>query len=151
MAFSERLSQYPYHLYESQYTSSPGPEKIVYTGGGGLPLHYARVLRELQYIHTISITVADFGGGKTMLRNNPEHNPYLWAGECDSCMEIMYEDESFRDKWVAKKKDLTMSGYAAPPALNKVEWNFWRAEASEEIDVEESGDELTEESGEEAL
>ncbi|KAG5722950.1 hypothetical protein E4T56_gene5103 [Termitomyces sp. T112] len=131
--------------------SSPGPEKIVYTDGGGLPLHYSRVLRDLQHLHTIYITIADFGGGKTMLRDSPDHNPYRWAGECDSCMEIMYEDKVFRDMWVAKKMDITMNGYGAPPVLNKVEWNFWKAEASEEIDVEESGDELTEELAEEAL
>lgn len=62
-------------------------------------------------------------------------------------MEIMYEDESFRDHWVASKKDITSNRYLAPPTLNEVEWNFWRAEASEEVDVEESS---TEESAEEA-
>ncbi|KAG6856870.1 hypothetical protein H0H87_012687 [Tephrocybe sp. NHM501043] len=121
--------------------SSPGPEKIVYEGGGGLPMHYARVLRDSQHLHTIYITIADFGDGKTSLR--PDNNPYAWAGECDSCMEIMYEDETFRTQWVAKKKGLTdKDGYIAPPVLTKVEWNFWKAEGFEEVEVEESGDEL---------
>ncbi|KAG6853998.1 hypothetical protein C0991_011655 [Blastosporella zonata] len=107
-------------------------------------MHYARVLRDLQHLHTIHITIADFGGGKTLLM--PDNNPYEWAGECDSCMEIMYDDVAFRDHWVARKKGLTgTDGYVAPPALTRVEWNFWRAEGSEEVDVEESGDEMFEE------
>ncbi|KAG6908853.1 hypothetical protein DXG01_003019 [Tephrocybe rancida] len=124
----------------------PGPEKIVYEGGGGLPMHYARVLQDLRHLHTIIITIADFGGGKTTLQDGPEHNPYAWAGECDRCMGMMYEDEPFRDQWVARKKGLTAKdGYVAPPALKRVEWNFWMAEGSEEVDVEESEDELVDE------
>ncbi|KAG6828634.1 hypothetical protein H0H92_007226 [Tricholoma furcatifolium] len=119
---------------------SPGPETITYSGGRGLP--------DLQYLHAVYITIGDFGEGKTSL--NREHNPHFWIGECDSCMDIMYEDESFREQWVARKKGLTAKdGHVAPPALVKVEWNFWKAEAMEEVDVEESGDELIEELEEE--
>ncbi|KAG6876389.1 hypothetical protein C0993_003479 [Termitomyces sp. T159_Od127] len=171
MAFSERLPQYSYHLSKSQRTSPPPTKDMISwfiravedcryvitirsldlePSQVLLELHYARVLRDLQHLHTVSITIADFGGGKFFLGDSPERNPYLWAGECDSCMEIMYEDECFRDLWVAKKKDTKMNRYLAPPTLNVVEWKFWRAEASEEVDVEESGDESTEESAGEA-
>ncbi|KAF8066693.1 hypothetical protein FPV67DRAFT_1416680 [Lyophyllum atratum] len=135
--------------------TSPGPEEIIYKGGGGLPMHYARAFGSLQHLHTVTITIADFGGGKTTLQDGEEHNPYLWAGECDRCMEIMYEDDVFRDEWVARKKGLAStdkephrSTYVAPPALKRVEWRFWRSEGSEEMDVQESEDELSETSEE---
>ncbi|KAF5381624.1 hypothetical protein D9615_005401 [Tricholomella constricta] len=122
--------------------------KLVYEGGGGLPIHYARAFGSLQHLHSIFITIPDFGGGKTTLRNDQEHNKDLWAGECDRCMEIMYEDGDFRDRYVARKqglpttdKDFGGSVYVAPPALKRVEWTFWNAEGCEEVDVQESWDE----------
>jgi len=131
---------------------SPGPDKIIYTDGSGLPMHYAHALLALQHLRIVSLTIADFGSGRTTLKDDAEHNPYLWAGECDRCMDIMYEDSSFRDKWVARKKGVATTDrehqlvYIALPALKRVEWNFWREEGSEEADddsMQESGDEVS--------
>ncbi|KAG5635492.1 hypothetical protein H0H81_011047 [Sphagnurus paluster] len=130
----------------------PGPERIIYEGGGGLPIHYARALRSLQHLRTVSITIADFGSGKMTVGQGDEHNRYLWSGECDRCMEIMYDDDDFRDRYVARKKGVANGdighAYVPPPGLNRVEWHFWRAEGSEEVDVQESEDEMSD-SGEE--
>ncbi|RDB26617.1 hypothetical protein Hypma_005577 [Hypsizygus marmoreus] len=126
---------------------SPGPEMLVYEGGLGLPMHYSRVFSALEHLHTVSITVPDLGSGTTTL--SQKHNPYLWSGECDRCMEIMYEDEAFRVRWVARKQgqaDDTKEGgktvYVFPPALKRVEWRFWKAESGEDSDFIENGDEL---------
>lgn len=153
---------------------APGPEVIVYHGGLGLPvhsssssllnilltcgngqMHYARAFLSLKHLHTVQITIADFGSGKTTLSDDREHNKDLWAGECDRCMEIMYEDDVFRARWVARKrgianeKDTAATVYVAPPSLKKVEWRFWKADNEEELEIQESGDEVSS-SGEDA-
>ncbi|GLB40976.1 hypothetical protein LshimejAT787_0901910 [Lyophyllum shimeji] len=129
---------------------SPGPGKIVYEAGVGLPMHYAQTFSALQRLHTVFITIPDFGGGSTTLKEGGEFNKYLWAGECDRCMEVMYEDDAFRDSWVARKKGLSCTDkdsakavYVPPPALKRVEWRVWNAEGSEELDVQESEDEFS--------
>lgn len=119
---------------------APGPEKIIYKGGLGLPMHYARALCSLPLLHTVCITVADFGLGHSTLADGKGQNENLWAGECDSCMRIMYEDDAFRDRWVARKQGIRSEGgnnevvYNRPPALRRVEWRFWQAGPGEDLD-----------------
>jgi hypothetical protein len=55
-------------------------------------------------------------------------------------MGIMYEDDTFRDRWVARKQGLRPEGgdnevaYVRPPALRRVEWRFWKAATDEDPD-----------------
>jgi len=51
-------------------------------------------------------------------------------------MEVMYEDDTFRERWVAEKKgivedrkgnDVVSQRHCRPPALKRVEWRFWTA------------------------
>ena len=57
-------------------------------------------------------------------------------------MGIMYEDDAFRDRWMARKQGIRKGGndlvYVRPPALRKVEWRFWKVgdldEPEDEID-----------------
>lgn len=110
-------------------------------------MHYARVFLTLQYLHTVFITIADFGSGKTTLSGEEGKNPDTWSGECDRCMSLLYEDTNFRDRWVARKRGISLEGseketvYTRPPALKRVEWRFWVALDEEEVDFIESADE----------
>ncbi|KAF9465942.1 hypothetical protein BDZ94DRAFT_1158922 [Collybia nuda] len=129
---------------------SPGPKIIVYEGGLGLPMHYARVFRTLQHLHTVYITIADFGSGSTIVSAEADKNQHFWTGECDRCMYVMYEDAGFRDRWVARKRGIILEGheketvYIRPAALKRVEWRFWAARDEEEVDFLESADENSE-------
>lgn len=113
-------------------------------------MHYARVFRTLKDLHTVFITIADFGSGQTTLSNEATENQHLWTGECDRCMCVMYDDTSFRDRWVARKRGIVLEGseketvYIRPPALIRVEWRFWVAQDEEEVDFLESADEVSE-------
>jgi len=105
-------------------------------------MHYARVFCSLLRLHTVCITIPDFGQGRTTLADGKGQNQYLWAGECDRCMGIMYEDDAFRDGWVARKQGRIREGednngvYIRPPALRKVEWRFWKDTDEEEREIE---------------
>ena len=103
-------------------------------------MHYARAFCSLLWLHTVCITIADFGHGHTTLADGKGQNQYLWAGECDRCMGIMYEDDAFRDRWVARKQGIQEAEdnvvYIRPPALRKVEWRFWKADDTDEPDGE---------------
>jgi hypothetical protein len=117
-------------------------------------MHYARAFCSLLRLHTVYIAIADFGYGHTTLTDGKGQNQYLWAGECDRCMGIMYEDGAFRDRWVARKQGICAEGedhaavYVCPPALRRVEWRFWRAETDEDLDELEGENEFLD-SGEE--
>ena len=56
-------------------------------------------------------------------------NPNSWVGECDKCMKTKYEDDSFRQKWVDRKRSISVcrdddGKDARPPKLRRVEWRF---------------------------
>ncbi|KAJ7040654.1 hypothetical protein C8F04DRAFT_1253585 [Mycena alexandri] len=124
------------------------PAKLVYTGGLGLPIHYARALSCMPRLRTVSITLPYSPGAHiTLDAKDPMHE--LWSGECDRCVGIMYEDQAFREIWTARKKGEPLSGssgdsaerlYIKPPALETVEWCFWRGdeEANDEDDEEDN-------------
>ncbi|KAF8656655.1 hypothetical protein AX16_002459 [Volvariella volvacea WC 439] len=116
---------------------NPGPEKIIYEGGPGLPRHYARVLAPLTQLHTVCIEIPDFGSGIIAVGDKEGQNPYLWTGECERCIEVLYPDQDFLEKWVSQKKSPArglpkeqnghMEGdlkYLIPPSLHRVEWTF---------------------------
>jgi hypothetical protein len=109
-------------------------------------MHYARAFYSLPRLHTVCITIADLGHGHTTLGDGEGQNQYLWAGECDRCMGIMYEDDTFRDRWMAKKQGIREGGkdivYVRPPALRKVMWRFWKADDPDRSESEiDSGEE----------
>ncbi|GAW02812.1 protein [Lentinula edodes] len=86
----------------------------------GLPVHYALAFSSLEYLETIHIMVGVLESGKTTLGSEKGQNPNFWSGECDRCMEIMYEDETFKREWVAKKQNDAVK----PPMLSTVEWRM---------------------------
>jgi hypothetical protein len=110
-------------------------------------MHYARSFYSLPQLHSVYITIPDFGFGHTTLSDGKGQNQYLWAGECDRCMGVMYDDEAFRNHWVARKQGIRSEGkpsevvYVRPPALRRVEWRFWKAEEIEDTDDLESENE----------
>ncbi|KAJ3776216.1 hypothetical protein FB446DRAFT_785377 [Lentinula raphanica] len=98
----------------------PLPTVIRYEGGTGLPTHYAQELSSLEYLEAVYLDVGAVASGKTTLASREGRNPDLWIGECDRCIEVMYEDETFRKEWVAKKNNSAVK----PPRLTTVEWSF---------------------------
>ena len=86
------------------------------------------------------ITVTNYGFGSTTLGHTatmipdpdpePNPNPNLWAGECEKCMKSKYEDDSFRRKWVDRKRGVGVcrdddgKKDTRPPKLKRVEWRF---------------------------
>ncbi|KAJ7054127.1 hypothetical protein C8F01DRAFT_1089064 [Mycena amicta] len=87
-------------------------------------IHYARALSPLVHLHTVTITVPYTEGAHIALDSKD-----LWAGECDSCVEMLYGDPDFLDKWSARKRGVVTSGedesrkaYIKPPSLRIVEW-----------------------------
>jgi hypothetical protein len=108
-------------------------------------MHYSRAFCSLLHLHTVCITIADFGFGHTTVSDGKGQNQHMWAGECDRCMRIMYEDHAFRDSWVARKQGICrVDGvvYTRPPALRRVEWRFWKAFTLEDPDEQAFEDEL---------
>ncbi|KAJ3886485.1 hypothetical protein GG344DRAFT_69631 [Lentinula edodes] len=116
---------------------SPVPKSIRYEDGMGLPVHYALAFSSLEYLETIHIMVGVLESGKTTLGSGKGQNPNLWSGECDRCMEIMYEDETFKREWVAKKQNVTVK----PPMLSTVEWSFLPKEEFESSVLSDDDDE----------
>ncbi|KAL0958789.1 hypothetical protein HGRIS_014110 [Hohenbuehelia grisea] len=118
---------------------SRAPQTITYTGGVGLPIHFARVLSALQHLHTVEFSSAYF-----LNRNagtyDLDDNSLLWTGECTSCMLLLSSDEEFRDEILAKKK----SPIIRPPSLEIVRWSFLMngeiEECSSSSESEEDGE-----------
>ncbi|KAJ7878758.1 hypothetical protein B0H14DRAFT_1628726 [Mycena olivaceomarginata] len=116
------------------------PQKLVYTGGLGLPIHYARALSPLPYLHTVRIALPYSPRGTHISLDPtapPDPNAELWAGECERCVGVMYEDLAFRTRYIARKKGVLLPQlapseadaernrlYHKPPALERVEWVF---------------------------
>ena len=72
--------------------------------------------------------------------SNTNVNPNLWSGECDTCMMMMYDDDSaFREKWVARKRRVGLAcgdgqKDVRPPKLRRVEYRFSTVDGGEEED-----------------
>lgn len=94
-------------------------------------------LSSLSSLTSVSISIANIGAGHTSLGMGEGKNTLLWAGECDRCMEVMYDDQEFREGWVSQKKDPHRGG---PPALQRVEWWFRQIEPSEWIAYDDEWD-----------
>ncbi|KAF5390980.1 hypothetical protein D9757_004003 [Collybiopsis confluens] len=118
----------------------PGPKYVRYEGGYGLPSHYTTALASLVNLEAVYLTVGMLQTGGSTLGNEEDENPHLWSGECDRCMEIMYADESFKIKWLAKKTSVN----PRPPRLSLVEWYFWTKKETEETPWYEDGVETLE-------
>ncbi|KAJ7705500.1 hypothetical protein B0H17DRAFT_919910 [Mycena rosella] len=126
----------------------PVPSKLVYKEGFGLPIHYARALAPMRYLHTVRITIPYTNG--TSIRLNPDDPAKdMWSGECEDCVRIMYADADFLERWIARKGGTFLSNlpgkdaerlYIKPPALETVEWTFWRSEIDDDEELEEEED-----------
>ena len=97
---------------------------------------------------------------ETTPASNTNVNPNLWSGECDTCMVMMYDDDAFREKWVAWKRRVGLAcgdgdndggqKNLRPPKLRRVEYRFSTVDEEEEEeeqfedyeDVDPSGSEL---------
>ncbi|KAF4610214.1 hypothetical protein D9613_010559 [Agrocybe pediades] len=112
----------------------PAPKKLLYEGGIGLPLHYVHFLNSFLHLEEITISVPDFGSGRPSPGLSDKVNDNFWMGECDQCMQLMYEDEEFRKDWVAKKLGSIAHNvpFVKPPKLKKVEWNILESSSEEE-------------------
>lgn len=112
--------------------TAPFPETLTYEKGIGLPVsfyvhthlcgimiiiqhHYAKFLAPLRHLHTVRLTVAV---GEGQFATLDKDNAYLWAGECEMCMERLYGDDAFRTEWIERKR----RAEPRPPALRRVEW-----------------------------
>lgn len=93
------------------------------------------MLYPLKSLHTVVFTVGNLGSGSTSLNN--ANNPNKWSGECDSCMEFLYADETYRAEWVSKKSGTMPDRDALEqyelPSLKRVEWIFHTTTAEEDI------------------
>ncbi|KAJ7176737.1 hypothetical protein C8R46DRAFT_1213319 [Mycena filopes] len=129
--------------------ASPVPAKLVYTGGLGLPIHYARFLSAMPHLRTVSITLPYRASGAHILLDEKDPMRDLWSGECDDCVGFMYGDAAFRKHWMARKRGEALPGpssdsdsefrlYSRPPALETVEWCFRPSDLGEEDTDEES-------------
>ncbi|KAJ7472377.1 hypothetical protein B0H11DRAFT_2237041 [Mycena galericulata] len=130
----------------------PVPPKVVYTAGLGLPIHYSRALSPMEHLRTVSITLPYSVGTNVKLKpKDPEDD--LWSGECDRCVGVMYNDTEFRERWTARKKGIVVRNwegkdeyvYMKPPALETVEWIFWKSQTEEDSEVEEEDEDNTDE------
>ncbi|THV03226.1 hypothetical protein K435DRAFT_748255 [Dendrothele bispora CBS 962.96] len=138
----------------------PGPEFIVYSDIRGLPVslsylgeiylhwlqrHYSQTLSSLSNLQSIHLTVGNLASGETILRTGDSNNDIFWSGECDSCMALLYQDDTFRQQWVSKKQSfLDNPEFLKPPQLEKVEWVFWRLTSE---DVHEYWEEISDTEG----
>ncbi|KAJ7596256.1 hypothetical protein C8J56DRAFT_853278 [Mycena floridula] len=125
---------------------APCPEVIRYDNGLGLPHWFRRTLAPLLKLRAVYLNTRAYQGGNTTLGNGENENPYLWLGECDECMVLMYEDTKFCEEWVTKKK-ATSKGQEGPPMLQLVEWRFQIVQRTVEEEEEEDmyGEEQEEE------
>ena len=122
------------------------PTGVVYEEGVGLTFDYARVLAPLEYLEEVVIITPNDGSGwitlgsngntnpETTPRSNTNVNPNLWSGECDVCAVMMYKDDAFCKKWVARKRRVGLGcgdgdnddgeKDVRPPKLRRVEYRF---------------------------
>ncbi|KAJ7197007.1 hypothetical protein GGX14DRAFT_375628 [Mycena pura] len=126
----------------------PVPPKLVYREGLGLPIHYARELSSMQHLRTVCITLS-YSTGIHIVFDPEDPTKDLWSGECDSCVGMMYGDVEFLARWTARKRglhpgfqgeDYSRRVYIKPPALEMVEWTFWRTNDAD-IDIDEESEE----------
>ena len=71
---------------------------------------------------------------ETTRSSNTSINLNLWSGECDPCMAMKYDDDAFREKWVARKRRVGLAcgdgdngdsqKDVRPPKLRRVEYRF---------------------------
>ncbi|KAF5340452.1 hypothetical protein D9758_013558 [Tetrapyrgos nigripes] len=103
----------------------PGPEVVTFYEGRGLPRHYSETLAPLQHLQSVHFTVQKRTPGKISLLSGVAAKDTFWHGECSSCMEMVYNDETFYQDWTMKKqKFLDDPEKPKPPRLEKVEWVF---------------------------
>ncbi|KAJ7883483.1 hypothetical protein B0H14DRAFT_2339619, partial [Mycena olivaceomarginata] len=115
------------------------PPKLIYTDGLGLPVnHYACALSTLPHLHTCRLLYSPRGMHISLNPTAPpDPNAELWAGECERCVGVMYEDPAFRALYMARKNGVLLPNltpaeagversrlYHDPPALERVEWVF---------------------------
>ncbi|KAF7982714.1 hypothetical protein HWV62_26566 [Athelia sp. TMB] len=130
-----------------------GTETLRYTGGVGLPAHYATMLAPMACLERVVLTVGNTGRARAPI--NPRANADLWSGECAACVRTMYADAAFRAAWVQKKarphpslpgeqgphptlpgEQMERNGKRPeeldvakrPPMLREVVWEFWKVE-----------------------
>jgi hypothetical protein len=93
-------------------------------------------LFSLDSLQAVTITLPNIGSGVPIPGLSASVNENFWAGECDRCMSLMYEDHVFKNSWVERKRGITSENvderavYVAPPNLRKVQWNFWEFDPS---------------------
>ena len=90
---------------------------------------------------------------ETIPTSNANVNPNLWSGECDRCMLMKYDDDAFREKWVARKRrvGLACGGIdnddgqkdVRPPKLRRVEYRFSTLDDGEDSEDSEDSQEDT--------
>ena len=94
-------------------------------------------LKDLVHLESMTLSIAYGLGGTTSLRKN---NDTLWTGECDACMDMMYNMDDFLDEWKDQKTRIQRL-----PALKAVKWQF-RHKNQPDVAVDLYGDPATEES-----
>ncbi|KAF8178920.1 hypothetical protein BJ912DRAFT_855873 [Pholiota molesta] len=111
---------------------SPNPAGLLYEGGLGLSVHYARALFPLKYLEEVIFTLPDIGDGLPSPGFSLQSDENMWTGECDRCMVLMYDDMAFKKEWMSRKRGIILddrihpqSVYIKPPSLQKVQWTFW--------------------------
>ncbi|KAI0674280.1 hypothetical protein C8Q78DRAFT_1067363 [Trametes maxima] len=108
----------------------PPPEEIMYDKVVGLPRHYATFLASLSQLEFIHLTVSYGLGGSISLSSC---NDVLWTGECDACMDIMFESADYKRGWAERKATIER-----PPFLKSVRWRFRHKDAEDvAIDLED--------------
>ncbi|KAI0646291.1 hypothetical protein C8Q79DRAFT_659507 [Trametes meyenii] len=101
------------------------PEEIVYDKIVGLPRHYTTFLASLSQLETVHITISYGLGGSISVSSG---NDAFWSGECDACMDMMFESTDYKKEWVKKKKTMER-----PPSLKSVRWRFRNKNAEDVV------------------
>lgn len=97
-----------------------------------MQIEFAEPMARLQDLETVSFTIPITGCGRTVISDGPEGNKLMWIGECDFCMELLYDTNSDSDtdsdtdstdegaEWLEDK----LRAGPRPPNLRRVEWIF---------------------------
>ena len=96
---------------------------------------YATYLAPLVELQSITLSIAYGLGGATSLSKS---NDNMWTGECDACMDLMFDVEDFRKEWLDQKMRMPVL-----PSLRTVKWQF-RHKNTGDVVVDLDGDSLTE-------